>query len=190
MSTGRHYVYMYLNADEELIYVGMTMDLVTRDRAHKSKPWYSEAVEQRHLGPMTYEEAVKLEWELLQARPKYNRTRENGYTGPYSRAWRLAHDRRVNGGDLKYALAVQASVYWRGQHLACDETCDAASYVEEPLDPFTWEAPEDWDSYIRERSTQPAEVKCPGGNYQQTPRGDIHPSLRRGFASRSRAVAG
>lgn len=74
----RRVAWIYRAYDErgELLYVGKTVNLVQRERAHRrsSSPWWPEAVRFRLVGPMTVGRALPLEDEAIWSEgPIYNR---------------------------------------------------------------------------------------------------------------------
>lgn len=86
------YVYRYYDADGRLLYVGQTAHLTTRDKNHRNtKAWYPQIARREVSGPFTKDIALAAEFFALQTEdPIHNRTRANGYRGPYSLAWYIA----------------------------------------------------------------------------------------------------
>jgi predicted GIY-YIG superfamily endonuclease len=97
------YVYRYFDAAGNLLYVGQSAHVETRDRNHRNgKLWYPLVAHRTLEGPYTKDMALAAEFLALQTEdPIHNRTRANGYRGPDSLSWHLAE-------SAAYALRCEA----------------------------------------------------------------------------------
>ena len=77
-----HQVYILRNADEDVLYVGVTSNLKNRLRAHsRIKPWWSEVSPERTTTsePIAWELALTSEEHYIRTlSPRYNRRQTNG----------------------------------------------------------------------------------------------------------------
>lgn len=91
VAASRHdtYLYRYYNADGDLLYVGSTNGLASRDAAHKRNTcWRALAVERTAQGPMPRQYARLLEHVAIRdEQPMHNTYAATGYSGPGSAAW-------------------------------------------------------------------------------------------------------
>lgn len=83
------YVYRYYDAEDRLLYVGVTGNLDARHGSHKrEKPWFGDVARRHVQGPLSNAAALAAEaWAITNESPIHNKYRSGGYSGPGSALW-------------------------------------------------------------------------------------------------------
>lgn len=69
-----HYVYLYRNSSQEIIYIGITYDIKTRDRAHRRGKFADLIDSREEILCVNRKEAAALEKQLiLEYKPPFNK---------------------------------------------------------------------------------------------------------------------
>lgn len=76
----KHFVYRAFDANGDLLYVGCSMDVEARLKAHRMGSWHHLMTSLRVEGPYNYETARQIEWEAIESRtqrPQFNYTSDH-----------------------------------------------------------------------------------------------------------------
>lgn len=117
-----HYVYRALNASDELLYVGCSLNPPKRVVEHKStSDWYGQATRYKLSGPYNYETARELERQAIATeRPLYNYT-------PERRAWKMAHDSYIDAA-APLLRAIHGLGFWPSVEAAIERADLISAY--------------------------------------------------------------